>query len=169
MNRKKAIMTAEFIVGAIILIGGFIVAVPLVTNMLGDDVSRLESVCQKSVGLRASTALKISGEELKAFPFICKTIDLDLEGNKEKMEKQISELMARCWWMFQEGRYAEIFESYPQIKKENSCFICYTAFLQESSNFKEGEDKITSQELLNYLLDKNHKFTKNQQNYLLEI
>jgi len=160
---KKAVISASFLVGAIITIVSFLVIAPLAARMVGDDETKIEKLCQESVAFRAKWVMNldvpIGKAELK-MPVFCKVIDKDLEGNKEELMDQIAQKMARCWWQFNEGRFEEIlkgsnFESlFFGRDVTNDCSMCYTLTIEE----KEIEDgKITSEEFADYFRKTEYK------------
>ncbi len=165
---KKAMEAAGQLIVTILVIVSFMLIAGTVTQLLAKSEDKeAEVLCHDSVALRASTALRINPKsdgdfklveaQIKAVPALCKTIDKKVKGNKEEVMKTIADKMARCWWMFGEGRYEEILHDsdvrlLPAIfntdKSENKCFVCYTQLIEE-----EDFEPITAGELVKYLVD----------------
>ncbi len=84
--------------------------------------------------------------------------------------RQIADSMAKCWWMFGEGRYEEIlsggklsllWDLYSFNNLENKCFMCSTILIEEKDI--EG-GSITPQEMNEFLLTK--KYGKADKTYM---
>ena len=168
MNRKAN--ASSFLVGAIITIVSFIVLAPIVANWVtGDECEKMETACEWSVGIRATTTLKIDKQDTHTTPLLCRTCDREIKDDKKEVMKKVADMMARCWWMFGEGRYEEIVRNPLLVKKgvaglktflpefgKNACFLCYATYIQESKGFKKG-DKITYKEFSEYLINTTYK------------
>jgi len=115
-----------------------------------------EELCHDSMAMRAASYFQIAGTEISLTPSLCKTIDLKVEGDREEIKKQIADKMARCWWMFNEGRYDDVLDSnelsniFGWEDYQNKCFICYSAMINEEEI--EG-GTITKTEMFEYLLN----------------
>ena len=123
------------------------------------------------MGIRASWAISaditIAKADFKA-PLACKTIDLNFNGERQKVIKAVADKMARCWWMFYEGRYEEIlsgtdvqFLFFGTDDLDNSCFMCYSLILDDI----EG-GKITGDEMYDFF--RNTKYPKSKDLTYLE-
>ncbi len=152
----------------IITIISFMLIAGTVARFLSDaDEKEAEVLCQSSIGLRARTAIQVNAEDdddfdfvraqLKAVPPLCKTIDKKVSGDREHIKKQIADKMARCWWMFGEGRYEEILKSsslevLPLVfgfeDTEKECFNCYTLLIDEE---EIAGGPIAGEEMVRYL------------------
>lgn len=121
-----------------------------------------EVVCQESVALRAATATSLGPlKEAKIAPLLCKTIDKEISGNREEIKKGLADLLARCWWMYGEGRTEGVISSLPGGANEG--MVCYTVIVKENDTFKAGE-VISSAEFMDYLSTTTYK--KVNQKYL---
>lgn len=120
-----------------------------------------ENLCQTSVAFRARSALEVGGTEITLTPFLCKTIDKKMTGSREELKEQIAEKMARCWWMFNEGRYDEILRKdilgkvLGVDKSTNDCALCYALPIDQDTI--EG-GPIRPEEMMRYLRD--HPYPK---------
>ena len=103
-----------------------------------------EPACRGSILTRVKFSFKLAKVvEVNPFPILCKTQEKTLEGNKKQVMNQISDLSARCWWMFLNGEYGNIFNKL-NLESDQKCFICYT--------FKiENDMKITGKDLIDYM------------------
>ncbi len=112
-----------------------------------------EQACRASILTRVKSTLKVGGVlELNPFPIVCKTQHKVLEGNEEQVKIQISDLSARCWYMFLNGEYGNIFNK-KSLFSDNMCFICYTF------NIKDDIKPITGEKLFEYM-DEHYYITK---------
>ena len=158
VNLKKAEMSMSFLIGVIIPLIAFVITVPIVTNYIGgDDSEKMEGLCRASVSARAASTIKIDTAEFKTTPIMCKTIDKTVEEDtKKEVKKLFADKLARCWWMFGEGRYrSSIFDKLDIMGGTNRCFICYTLIVEEGKNFKK-KDKIGVEEFKDFLMDEYH-------------
>ena len=82
--------------------------------------------------------------------------------------KEVADLMARCWWMYGEGRYEEILkggmkEIIPEFKTKNDCTLCYSVVVEEI----EGDDKvITYEDMVAFMTNESHKYGRAGVTYL---
>ncbi len=112
-----------------------------------------EQACRASILTRVKSTIKlVKVVEVNPFPIVCKTQHKILEGNEEQVKEQISYLSARCWWMFLNGEYGNIFNR-QDFASKNTCFICYTF------SIKEDIKPITGEELFEYM-DEHYYITK---------
>lgn len=112
-----------------------------------------EQACRASILTRVKSTIKlVKVVELNPFPIICKTQNKVIKGNEEQVKEQISYLSARCWWMFLNGEYGNIFNKL-QLTSDQKCFICYI-FTIDDKNIK-----ISGEELMEYM-DEHYYITK---------
>ncbi len=179
--RKKA-MTTNFLVALIITLVAFVLIAGTVFRfMSGAEDKEAEILCHDSIALRATSTIRmnsggdqdwhdiISGQA-KVVPVLCKTIDTKVKGSREEIKEIIAEKIARCWWMFGEGRYEEILDGSdvhlaPALlgmsNEENDCFNCYNLMI-EVDDIDAGDDgygpgPIGQEELLNYMWNNDYK------------
>ncbi|HLC97674.1 MAG TPA: hypothetical protein VJC21_02745 [Candidatus Nanoarchaeia archaeon] len=119
-----------------------------------------EIVCQESLAARAALAVQTGDAELKTLPLLCKTLDKDISGTAEEVKEQLARSMARCWWMFGEGRYDEVVSSgfYPLRVlgfegSENACFLCYSVVVPQEG-LEEGP--ISKRDMFRYVSNELH-------------
>jgi len=175
MKFNKKGMSAEFLVGLIItLVAGGLLVWTAYDKLSKADDKQAEVICQESINFRAISALQINKNDrdkidiIKAqikSPVLCKTIDKKIQGSKEEIMDQMAKKMARCWWMFGEGRYDEILHSskvhiLPAVmgisNEPNKCFNCYNLLIdQDEIKDKDGNEvkSITTEEFMQYLWD----------------
>ena len=140
---KKGEMT--FIVATIlVLLSMFMIGLTIERFLSRTTDLEAELLCQTSIAQRAKTAVNVGetdGFELKLAPPLCKTIDKEISGSREQILKEVSDKMARCWWMFGEGKYDEILDKfstkgYLKVMSfeglgQNNCFNCYTILVAQ--------------------------------------
>lgn len=132
----------------------------------GAEGKAAEVMCYDSVSKRVSITL--SGGETMWYPLLCSTQDKEIEGNAKEIKLQLANLMARCWWMMHEGRYDDIVSEAPEGKnffdllkvanldQGSQCFICYNALVQEDEIEESNNNKISRQELLDFLISEDY-------------
>ena len=167
IKSKKGLGMEFIITTSLVLISFFLIA-----GLFGRFTSKTsdleaELLCQNSITQRARTALNVDWDvggvslfrsQVKSIPTICRTIDKKVSGTKEQILRQVADNMARCWWMFGEGRYEDILDSadaslFPEVFGlddfgPNQCFNCY-AILVDQEEIDGGS--ITGEELDEYL------------------
>ena len=167
--------TASFIVGIMLtLIAFFLIGGLLLRFTSQTDDKEAELLCQNSIALRAQSAIRVgnlAGIEAKLVPPLCRTIDKKVSGEREQILRQIAEKMATCWWMFGEGRYEDILDSFGtegllkvlsyEDLGPNQCFNCYTILIDEEEI--EG-GPIEAAEISEFLLK--NKYSKANLTYL---
>jgi len=150
-NRKG--LARKYLVSMIILIMSFFIifqAAIFAFDHLNKNAA--EEVCRASVKARMDVVLrtKIEGVSVQTRPMVpimCKTIDKKkLKGNEREVKKQIADLTTKCWHMFLDGEYENLFNRLDLLFGQNRCFICYT--------FSIDDDKveITGDEFKHYML-----------------
>lgn len=175
----------EFIVTTSLVLISFF----LIVGLIGRFTSRTtdleaELLCQTSVAQRAKTAVNIDWDaggalslfkaQVKSIPPLCRTIDKEVSGTRKQIMREIADKMARCWWMFGEGRYEDILDDvdanfFPAIfgledYGPNQCFNCYT-ILVDQDEISGGP--ITSEEINDYVSKNVYtKFNKTYLNYI---
>jgi len=167
MKSNKAVMSASFIVGIIITLAAFMIIGGTVMRFVGEaEPKEAERLCHDSITWRAATTLQVEGTDIQLSPILCKTLDFKIEGEKERVMEQLAQKLARCWWMFGEGRYEQILDKeqlgkiFGLAKTKNDCFLCYTIMIED----KAFKGKITSQELLDYM--RTHDYSSYNMSYL---
>jgi len=109
-----------------------------------------EEACRDAIVLTQVLAEKVTtGEYLKPWPVTCKTEDKVIETKDPiKVQRELAELMAWCWWMMGEGAIQPFDKEWVGGR---DCFICYTA------QFPEIEEPISKEEFLFYLQEHGRK------------
>ncbi|MAF99307.1 MAG: hypothetical protein CMH61_01725 [Nanoarchaeota archaeon] len=174
MLMKKGNITL-MIVGIILVIASLLVLAPKLVNFLSSGQEKgPEILCQETVALRAASALSVSGVNVAKTPLLCKTIDKDISGTKDDVMHQLGDLMARCWWMYGEGRYDDIAgggsfgyeDIIPDFSTSNACVMCYSVVVEDSEEFSVS-DSISSEEFANFLLTEDYKHRNSKGNTYL--
>ena len=142
-----------------------ITATLLIMAVIGEfqgpaEAKAAESICRTSVALREKSFTEVRYGIVHptnvATPLLCRTIDKYLPENKDaskiQVEKEIADLMAKCWYQFGEGRIQDVFKEDTDFS--SNCFVCYDLNIRETSKFK-GE--IKNEEFLQYLFSTPYK------------
>lgn len=162
MINKKG-MEAGFLIAIIIVIASFVLIAGVLTRWLSSaDEKEAERLCHDSIAWRAVSTIQINPEgryealvqgKVSLVPQLCKTIDKKVKGDREKIKQQIADKMARCWWMFGEGKHDQILDSskvapviYDLEEVGNKCQLCYVILTEE-----EKFEPIPKEEFLLYL------------------
>ena len=97
-----------------------------------------DNLCRLSIAARARTGigvdLWVTEIEKEIVPLICPTDkpkDIGKKKSKEDIKKYIADEIASCWYRFQEGNIADVFQG---STFNNKCQIC------QPINVKEWED-----------------------------
>ena len=154
-NNKKGLVLDEIIKITLISVALILIIGVIIFFFGKAEGATAESICRGSVAAREVAKIQIAGGflEQQMAPFLCKTLDKKIEAeSKEAAKKQIAELMARTWWMFGEGHAREPIEGSFGFK--NNCMIAYNLDVKKTKGFTE---KITTQELLLYLMNTPYK------------
>lgn len=161
MSYKKG-MAAGTLVAMIITLAAFMLIASVIMNFVGQaDEKQAELLCHDSIALRAATQINENGKfvksEVKPVPVLCKTIDKKVSGNREEIKQEIANKIARCWWMFGEGKYEKLlygssFTILPALfdfeNSDDKCFNCYAVLIDEN-NIDGGP--IMAEEITQYL------------------
>ncbi len=92
-----------------------------------------EDACFIFNSIRTKAKLEIAGKEILGVPRACKKIEKTgdksipediYQQNSKGAKDQLSNMIAKCWWMWLEGRDPNIMET-ELFSSKNKCFICY--------------------------------------------
>jgi len=166
MNKNKRGLAASELVIIMLVLVSFVLIAGAVNSFISKAAPKeAEILCQNSINLRAMSTVNIGSADVRLVPPLCKTIDVEITGNREEIKDQLAYLMARCWWMFGEGRHEELFENdFDSLTKvlavdkvENDCFLCYNAMIDQK-NIDGGI--ISAKEMYDYLIENDHRQIK---------
>lgn len=100
-----------------------------------------EALCRGFNALRFGTKAEKGPVSFNIVPRACKTLDKgDLPGKDYKEHKdgltggskaELSDMIAKCWWMWLEGKQPNMFDT-STLSFKNNCFVCYTFSLQNA-------------------------------------
>ncbi len=139
--RHKRALSRDFLLIMIIAIISFIIILMVVDQFFNRlNPTAREEICRSSVLARINAVIKYRETRISphVIPIICDTQHRVLRGSKEDVLRQISDMTARCWWMFLNGEYANVFDD-SSIKSEIKCFNCYSFYIQEDINITYNE------------------------------
>lgn len=159
MRNKKGELTTQQIVLLIILITSFVVILFFLFRLDLGKESKSE-VCHNSV-LMGGNSVFPEGVELKCHTeYVCITNDGTCEelnkprkfevDSADEVYNVLAEEMAKCWWMFGEGKVDYVGK---KLTKGNYCSICSQIYFDDSLINLDGfdEGKISKDELYNYI------------------
>lgn len=116
-----------------------------------------EQACRLSVDARANIKFETAAGDIdNVYPLNCKTVSKifpteeaedEFEDPRAELMYDISEHMAKCWWMYGNGFYHDIFDDGGY--NDNLCSVCYS-FTMESSDLLD-ENPITVAELIQFM------------------
>ena len=102
-----------------------------------------EKLCHGFNALRFGTKVDKGPLTFNVAPRACKTIDKkDLPGKnyqdypggvKEGAKAELRNMIARCWYMWLEGKQPNIFDT-STLNPENKCFVCYAFSLKNGAD-----------------------------------
>ena len=147
---KKAIAINVLISIMISVLFLFMVGSAIKNLDTNKEEKELEVRCKTSIDNRARTAIGVNEDSdlsvlkatIKSSPVLCETIKKKLKGDDSKVLREISEKLARCWWMFGEGKYEEILHGtdvsflpllFDHAEMKNSCFDCYNLMIDSNN------------------------------------
>ncbi len=143
-NNKKGITQNVLFFIITTLVAFFIILFVIISIWSKADDNVSEATCRASVIARVNSIINIGPAKAAIIPLRCKTQEKKaLVGNKEAIMEQISYMSAKCWWMFLNGEYQNLFDR-TDFLNNNKCFICYSFTV-------EPDITITSEELLEYM------------------
>lgn len=150
--RSRKGIARDYLVFFILAIVGFIIIVFVINIFMGNANKEVnEEVCRASILARAKAVLKMkwgpfSPETTPLFPVVCRTQEnIELTGNRDAVMEQISYMSARCWWMFLNGEYENIFYEFDFLSN-NRCFTCHIFTVKN-----DFEEPIKPDELITYM------------------
>lgn len=125
MNKIGSAIVSDKLIGIIILIVS-IAAIVMAINYFVDsaDPATREQMCRFSVLANSNS---LDTEYVKTsidVPLACHTVDLKtLDGDRERIKRQIAYYAAKCWYQYAEGDVKDVFNT-EEGKRE--CGVCYT-------------------------------------------
>ncbi len=170
---KKAELTTQQIVTLIILIISFVVILFLLFRLdLGKETSA--QLCRNSVLQRGGASLAKDAIPLQCErEYVCITSDGTCEQmvkpekvrvkTKEELFGVLADKMARCWWMFGEGKVDYVGKTFV---RKNFCSICSQIAFDDSVKETLGISEVNKDELYEYLREKNYSESESYLEYL---
>ncbi|MBI2665003.1 hypothetical protein HYX12_00075 [Candidatus Woesearchaeota archaeon] len=161
---KKGDMVLGWLGKVILAIAGFAVIATvffifLYPSLFGDkkDVE----LCRSSVILRTSTGMSFDNSETKTYwaPLLCPVIEPEIGGDREEIKEQMAQMMAKCWYMYNEARQDEVLEPAGVLRalgwedNTNECALCY---IPKITNKEIEGGSIEAPEMFQYLYKNDH-------------
>lgn len=155
LRRKKGIAMGRLVIWIIILFSFVMIAFTIERFISKAEPLEAEILCRDSLALKANLEIDIGLGKVST-PALCKTIDKKFEGKKEDEALDwFTRSMERCWWIWLEGRYPEMFGSNGIFRtdEKTKCFVCNTL------TYKDGPT-ISKTDLLDNLEKTSSKYAK---------
>ena len=138
-NKKGGMWTfaadlAVIVLGVIVIIG--------VINMIfekADDTGK-EVICAGSVAFSNSVKQDLIKIKEVRPPIFCEPIEKEIPSkgysqDLEGIKKEIGDLIARCWWMYGEGKIKNVFEE-KAWWNDDRCMTCYYFTIKRVKDFE---------------------------------
>lgn len=140
-NKKGLELRTLMEIFLVIVSAGLIIGVFTTLSAQADEKTS-ELLCRNFNAIRYGTKIQINdpigGNKLPSVnvaPRACKTLDKQdvpsgeytakTSSPEEAAKAQLGDLIARCWWMWLEGREPNMFDK-SWYNFQNGCFVCYT-------------------------------------------
>jgi len=147
---KKGDGTMTAIVGIILVIAAFLIITTVVTLFYREIPDKdAATACRATNVLRGHAKIDISGGPVKfqqsGIPSACKTVDVEVSGNRGKVMLQMADYIADCWWQWANGRFNSLlceekgFEPAASCD-ESSCFACYFVYIDAMKDRDTQQD-----------------------------
>ncbi len=172
---KKGSMARENLISLILLLATAALLIGFVSKSMAKSSEKApEVLCRTSVFLREKAYLL--QKNVKLLSLNCKTIGKDLpkdkNSNKEDIEREMAELVRRCWWEFGNGLAKNVFNEVGGSAIRNSCFVCYSFTIKKSGDFdetntisKEDFERFLNEKKIRSLIIKNKNMEKTDTEY----
>jgi len=165
MKNKKAMVAGKLITIMIVLVAFVLIVGTIVRFQAKAKGVEAEIACHNSLILKASVKIDLGATDLST-PALCKTLDYDFSArDKEQAMNYFGKKMERCWWIWLEGEYNEIFGSRGWFEGDApKCFVCSTVAYEKGPEFSRTEllDEMsklnakTGGDVLSYIQDKGY-------------
>jgi len=164
-NKEGEFSVARFLMILLALASGVIILLTISSSQEDQNDYQNEALCRASIITRGKMSAPINAGiasiDLKLQPPLCSTREVEITGNREEIMEQMAYYLSRCYWMFGEGRFEQIFHGnkvhhlpilFGTDEHKNKCFTCYNAVVNEK-NFQP----ITPGEFAIYLENNKHQ------------
>jgi len=164
LGQSKKGIEWSFLIEIVLLLVATTLIITIFTMAAGRaDEKTAENLCRGFNAIRYATQIGEGKLSITLAPNACKTIDkkdvpskdykTNVDSAKESAQKEIMDLMARCWWMWLEGNQKNMFDkSFYNI--QNGCFICYTFSTIKDVGYMKYEDLSASLNQPYYAVDR---------------
>ena len=165
-RNKKGIEWSTLIEILLILVATFLIITIFTIAAGRADDKTAENLCRGFNAIRYATQIGEGKLGVTLAPKACKTIDKkdvpskdyksNIDSDKESAQKEIRDLMARCWWMWLEGNQKNMFDK-SFYNWQNGCFICYTFSTEKDVGFMSYDGLSASLNNPYYAVDRTDK------------
>lgn len=165
-NKKADIGWWTFIEVILILVGVIILIAIIIQASSRAEEGTSEKLCRASNAIRYGTEVDKGPVSFNVVPRACKTLDKgDLPGQKYKdhvgglkegAKAELADMMAKCWYMWLEGKQPDMFKT-GTTSLQNKCFICYAFSLDKNVDSIKPSEIFESLEKPYYAVDRSDK------------
>ena len=165
---KKGMAASELAIIILAIVGFGILAPAISYAQQRAEGKSEEIICHNSIAFRSLSTVNFAGQDVKVAPRLCKTIEKDVTGSRGEIKDEIAYKMARCWWMFNEGRHEKVLDNAADILQflgwsstDKPCFLCYDLKIDEKEIAEPSQQSfIPAEELFEYMSKKEHRQLK---------
>ncbi|HLD72097.1 MAG TPA: hypothetical protein VJA23_00780 [Candidatus Nanoarchaeia archaeon] len=137
--KKRGIAAGQLVIIMITLVAFVLIAGTISRFISKAEGKEAEIICHDSLALKANTKLDIGIKDIST-PALCKTLDKKFSASTQEEAMDFMALaMERCWWIWLEGQYDELFGSsvISVSKDKTKCFVCSTLIYEEGPAFSK--------------------------------
>ncbi len=139
--KKRGIAAGQLVIIMITLIAFVLIAGTVSRFISKAEGKEAEIICHDSLALKANTKIEVAGVTDISTPALCKTLDKKFSaGDQEEAMDFIALAMERCWWIWQEGQYGEMFgpRGFFGDDEKTKCFVCSTLIYEDGPTFSKS-------------------------------
>ena len=150
LHHKKAFLSAGVIISILLTTAAFIIILSVWENARSKiGPAAAEEMCEAFNSARVKFSKKIMGDRLTLIPNACKTIDKTKDNalpekgypqTKQGTEENIKRLIIKCWDMWLQGRYDNMFGTSWTSFGKQKCFVCYAFNIKKGIDFIDGQE-----------------------------
>lgn len=164
LGQSKKGIEWNFLIEIVLLLAATALIITVFTIAAGRaDDKTAENLCRGFNSIRYATQFGEGKLSVTLAPNACKTIDKknvpsedyknSADSAKDSAQKEVKDLMARCWWMWLEGNQKNMFTK-SWYNLQNGCFICYTFSTDKDVGYMSYDDFSASLNKPYYAVDR---------------
>ena len=141
IKKRKGLAMGQLVIIMLVLVAFFLIAGTIMRFQSKTEGKEAELICHDSLILKAHTKVNLGVKDVST-PALCKTIDREFSAkSKEDAMEYVAKSMERCWWIWLEGRYPEMFGAKGFFgiggDEKTKCFVCSTLHYEEGPSFNK--------------------------------